>query len=208
MEAEQRRFVLLYLKTLRKHGIKVAFFFTGDFYRNPEFKGLINKLKSDGHYLGAHSDKHLLYCTWEDRDSLLVTREEFVKDLEMNYLEMEKFSIEKTDARYFMAPYEWYNLTISQWTSESGLVLVNFSPGTSSNGDWTYPELGQGYYSSDYIYERILDYESKNSLNGFILLTHIGTDPRRTDKFYFRLDELITELKIRGYKFNRLDNSL
>lgn len=195
-------------KTLQKHGIKAAFFFTGDFYRNPDFKNLINKLKSDGHYLGAHSDKHLLYCAWENRDSLLVTREEFVNDLETNYLEMGKFGIRQDDALHFMAPYEWYNKTISQWSSESGRILVNFSPGTFSNGDWTYPELGQGYYSTDYIYERILDYESNHGLNGFILLTHIGTDPRRTDKFYYRLDELIKELKKRGYEFNRLDNSI
>ena len=194
--------------TLDKHEIKATFFFTGDFYRNPSFHDLISTLKSEGHYLGAHSDKHLLYCTWENRDSLLITKQEFNADLEENYHEMKKISIHKRDATYFMAPYEWYNKTISDWTSEAGLILVNFSPGTYSNGDWTYPELEDGYYSSDFIYERILDHESEHSMNGFILLIHIGTDPRRKDKFYYRLDELITELKTRGYTFNRLDHSL
>ncbi len=195
-------------KTLDKHNIKATFFFTGDCYRNPSFKDMIETLISSGHYLGAHSDKHLLYCTWEDRDSLLVSREEFDTDLQSNYHEMKNFGIAKEDALYYMPPYEWYNKTISNWTEDQDLKLVNFSPGTYSNGDWTYPELGDGYYSSDFIFKRILDYESKDGMNGFILLTHIGTDPRRTDKLYNRLDDLITELKKREYVFKRLDKSL
>jgi hypothetical protein len=47
-----------------------------------------------------------------------------------------------------------------------------------------------------------------NGLNGFLLLTHVGTDARRTDKFYQRLDELITTLKKRGYRFTLLQESI
>lgn len=49
---------------------------------------------------------------------------------------------------------------------------------------------------------------STNGLNGFILLIHIGTDPRRTDKFYNYLPTLINELKNRGYEFERVDQML
>ncbi|MBC7893715.1 MAG: polysaccharide deacetylase family protein, partial [Sphingobacteriaceae bacterium] len=51
-----------------------------------------------------------------------------------------------------------------------------------------------------------LDFERKTplGLNGFVLLFHVSTDPRRTDKFYDRLDALLTELKRRGYGFTRL----
>jgi len=45
-------------------------------------------------------------------------------------------------------------------------------------------------------------------LNGFILLVHFGTDERRTDKLYNRLDEIITELKRRGYSFTLLNESI
>jgi endoglucanase len=192
-------------KTLGKHGIKASFFFTGDFYRNPAFSQVISTLVSDGHYLGAHSDKHLLYCSWENRDSLLVSRERFRKDLEKNYAEMARFGISKNAARFFLPPYEWYNKEVSQLVSQEGLYLVNFSPGTSSNQDWTYPELGAAYLSSDSVFQRILRYESKNGMNGFILLTHIGTDPRRIDKFYNHLDELLYYLKSKGYSFRRID---
>ena len=193
-------------RVLQNHGVKAAFFLTGDFYRNNFFSSLIRGLKSDGHYLGGHSDKHLLYCSWEKRDSLLVSKEEFAADLIANYAEIEKFGVRKSDAPFFLPPYEWYNESVSAWTKELGLTLVNFSPGTYSNADWTIPELGTQYLSSDTIYNRILAYERNHAygLNGFILLTHIGVDPRRTDKFYLRLDGLMTELEKRGYRFTSL----
>jgi len=191
---------------LRNHQAKAAFFLTGDFYRNKNFSALIEGLKSDGQYLGGHSDKHLLYCSWEKRDSLLVSKEEFIADIRSNYAELETFGVRKVDAPFFLPPYEWYNESVSRWTKEFGLTLINFSPGTYSNADWTIPELGSQYLSSDTIYNRILAYEKKhsNGLNGFILLTHIGVDPRRTDKFYLRLDGLMSELEKRGYRFTSL----
>jgi peptidoglycan/xylan/chitin deacetylase (PgdA/CDA1 family) len=191
-------------ETLSKYNIQASFFFTGDFYRADEFRELIQDLKTEGHYLGAHSDKHLLYCTWEKRDSLLVSQEVFNKDVLDNYAEMEKFGIKKEDAIYFMPPYEWYNLEISNWTSQLGLILFNFSGGTSSNQDWTYPELGKAYIPSDTIIHRIIRYEEDHGMNGFIFLSHIGTDPRRIDKFYFKLDQLIGYLKNKGYSFSRI----
>ena len=105
------------LNTLGEQDVKASFFLTGDFYGNPEFTGLIQGLRQKGHYLGAHSDKHLLYCDWVKRDSLLVSRSEFVKDIMDNYTRMESFGIQKSDAPLFLPPYEWYNDSISNWDS-------------------------------------------------------------------------------------------
>ena len=85
-------------KILKNRKIYGSFFFTGNFYRNPDFKSVIQKLKKDRHYLGSHSDKHLLYCAWEKRDSLLISQDEFSNDLQNSYLEMEKFGMKKSDA--------------------------------------------------------------------------------------------------------------
>ena len=196
-------------KALKLHEVKGSFFFTGDFYRNPEFSPIIQSLHEDGHYLGAHSDKHLLYCDWEKRDSLLVNKDEFLLDLKNNYKEMEKFGIATEDIHFFLPPYEWYNDSISKWTAEAGLQLVNFTHGTRSNADYTTPDMNQ-YVSSEEIYQSILNYEAKNSygLNGFILLIHIGTAPERTDKFYNRLEELIIWLKSKKYELQRIDKLL
>lgn len=198
------------LNTLKKENILGSFFFTGNFYSNPKFKSVIKKLKQNGNYLGSHSDKHLLYCDWVKRDSLLVTHEEFKNDLENSYQKLKQWKIEKEDAKYFLPPYEWYNDSIAIWTKEMGLQLINFSPGTRSNADYTYPEMGKKYVTSDAVMKSILKYEtdSKNGLNGFILLTHFGTDPRRTDKFYDHLPVLIKELRNRGYEFTRIDELL
>ena len=195
---------------LKKHFIKASFFLTGDFYRNPQFADLLTALKKDGHYLGAHSDKHLLYCSWEKRDSSLVTKEVFCRDVLDNYKAMERFGVKGTDARFFLPAFEWYNDTIASWTKELGFVLVNITPGTYSNADWTHPELGDQYLSTDTIFARILRFERSrpDGLNGFLLLTHIGTDPRRKDKFYSRLDELVTTLKNKGYRFTLLNDSI
>ncbi len=157
-----------------------------------------------GHYLGAHSDKHLLYCDWSNRDSLLVTKTEFLEDLRNNYAEMEKFGIKKTEARYFLPPFEWYNDSIATWTRQEGLVLINFTPGTLSPADYTTPEM-KNYRSSDTIMRSILEYEQSKGMNGFILLLHIGTAPERTDKLYARLGELLDTLTDKGYSFVRID---
>lgn len=195
---------------LEDEDIRASFFLTGKFYRKREFEPWIRLLAAGGNYLGSHSDNHLLYCDWVKRDSLLVTRKEFLDDLEASYDELQKFGIEKEQAPWFLPPYEWYNDTIASWTHEYGLQLVNFTPGTRSNADYTYPGMGNGYVDSRTILNSIYSYESSSGagLNGFILLVHAGTDPRRTDKFYFLLPELVRELKARGYSFVRIDDLL
>ena len=78
---------------------------TGDFYRNHDFKDFVKQAITDGHYLGAHSDKHLLYNDWSKDKKRLVSYKEFKSDLDANYQEMEKFGIKKEDAQYFLPPY-------------------------------------------------------------------------------------------------------
>jgi peptidoglycan/xylan/chitin deacetylase (PgdA/CDA1 family) len=110
-------------QTLARHHVHASFFLTGDFYRDTAFAALIRRLRADGHYLGVHSDKHLLYASWENRDSLLVTRDQFVKDLDNNYRAMNVFAIRREDAPFFLPPYEWYNDSIAAWT-RAGLTAT------------------------------------------------------------------------------------
>ncbi len=189
------------LRTLRKAGIKASFFFTGDFCR--QYPKTVKKLKKAGHYIGAHSDRHLLYCDWQQRDSLLVTKAAFMDDLRSNFEALEQLGLSKAAARMFIPPYEWYNDSIVRWAGEAGLELFNFTPGTRSNADYTTPDM-KNYRSSAEIYRSILERERSdpNGLNGYFLLLHIGTAPARTDKFYNRLGDLIEALKGRGYRFD------
>ncbi len=190
-------------RVLRRKSVKANFFFTGDFYRLKANRSFIQSLLKGGHYLGAHSDQHLLYAAWENRDSLLLTRGEFEEDLRENYRVMAEFDIIKERARFFMPPYEWYNRKISEWTQALGLQLINFTPGTRSNADYTTPDMGRRYWTSKAILQSILDFETaaNNGLNGFILLLHVGTHPSRKDKMYMLLPTLIDTLRSRGYQF-------
>ncbi len=195
--------------TLKARGLHSSFFFTGRFYRNADFKSAIESLKRDGHYLGAHSDQHLLYSDWKAREKLLVTREEFRRDLHANYATMEAFGIGKNSAQFFLPPYEWYNQSISDWTTELNLQLINFTAGTRSNADYTTPAM-KNYVSSEAILKSIKDYEANDpaGLNGFILLLHAGVSPDRPDKFHKHLGELLDWLRGKNYQLVRIDQLL
>ena len=192
------------ISTLRKYNIKGGFFFTGEFFEM--YPDVVRRLVAEGHYVGSHSYGHLLYAPWGDRDSLLVTRQEFNEDIFKSYKVLREFGI--TDAPYFIPPYEHYNATISSWARQLGLQVINYTPGTLTNGDYTTPEMKR-YFSSKEILGRIWEYErmDPNGLNGHIMLIHFGTDPARTDKFYDKLPGLIRELRRKGYSFTPLKDN-
>ena len=187
-------------KSMQKFGSKGSFFFTGDFYRNNQNSSLIKKLLANGHYLGAHSDRHLLYADWVKRDSTLVNKNDFVNDLKSNYQVMNAFGIKASNAQYFLPPYEWYNQEVVSWGNQLGLTTINFTPGIRTNADYTTPDMSN-YRSSDQIMNDLKIFESKdkNGLNGTMILIHLGTSPKRTDKLYQRLDDLQSYLKGKGY---------
>lgn len=188
-------------QTLKKHNVGGSFFFTGDFLRNPKNKKLIQKLIKDRHYIGSHSDKHLLYNDWIKSDSLLVSRQEFTEDIRSSLAQLNKHGVKKGE--WFLPPYEWYNDSIVQWSKENGLTVVNFTPGTGTNADYTTPEM-KNYRSSDELLKKLFQVEKEKGLSGNMLLIHLGTDPKRTDKFYFKLDEIIRRLKMSGYQLHAL----
>lgn len=189
------------VSTLRKYNIKGGFFFTGEFFE--KYPDVVRRLVAEGHYVGSHSYGHLLYAPWGKRDSLLVTKQEFEEDIFKSYELLREFGV--TDAPYFIPPYEHYNSTISSWARQLGLQVINYTPGTLTNGDYTTPGMKR-YFSSKEILGRIWEYESTepNGLNGHIMLIHFGTDPARTDKFYDKLPGLIIELRRKGYSFTPL----
>ncbi len=186
------------LQTLRRQGVKGAFFLTGRFFRL--YPDVVRSLLREGHYVSTHSDGHLLYASWDDRDSLLVTRTQFEDDLRQAYATMRPFGITPQSAPYFIPPYEHYNRLVSSWARAMGLQLINFTPGTGTNADYTTPSM-PAYRSSRDILRRVLSIEQTKGLNGHLLLIHLGTDPARTDKFYGKpLDRLLRQLRRRGYE--------
>ncbi len=201
------------LDTLKSHGIKASFFFTGDYLRKPAHQDHLKRIVAEGHYLGPHSDSHPLYCPWEDRKKTLVTEEFFGADLRKNIADIRKYGEAPGLAApagrvvYFIPPYEWYNEDQVRWARAMGVLLFNFTPGSGSNRDWA-PEGHKSFVPSQKIIDDILACEQKDphGLNGFLLLLHVGSE--RKDKTYLLLGDLLDELQKRGYTFDRIDRLL
>lgn len=188
------------LDVCKKRSIPASFFVTGDFLRKhpAESKSII----AAGLFLGPHSDKHLLYCDWDDRAKTLVTEDQFKADLKQNLAELKAIG---SKPKWFLPPFEWFNEDQVKWAGEMGLTLINFSPGSGSNRDYI-PESDPKFTPSAKIAADILAYEQNdpNGLNGFILLLHAGS--LRTDKMTDQLDGLVGELQKRGYRFGTLED--
>lgn len=194
------------LNELARRGAKASFFLTGEFLEGPQFAPLVRRMISERHYVGPHSDRHLLYCSWEAEPRLLVTREQFRADLEANLRKLARFGLTRAACRYFVPPYEHYSAHIAAWARDAGLTLISFTPGTRSTADYT-GEADRNFVSSDAIFESILrrEREDARGLNGFLLLLHLGSGPGRADKFHRRFGELLDALRARGYRFVRVD---
>lgn len=194
------------LDQLARRGAKASFFLTGDFLRRAEYAPLVRRIVAEGHYLGPHSDRHLLYCGWEASRPTLVTRAAFRRDLEDNLAELERFGVRRGEVPYWVPPYEWFNDEIVAWSLEVGPRIVNFTPGTRANADYT-GEADPNFVSSQAILDSILERErvDPRGLDGFLLLMHVGAGPGRRDKMHDRFGELLDTLAGRGYAFVRVD---
>jgi len=197
------------LNELGKHQAKGSFFLTGGFLTNTSFQPLIQRIVREGHYLGPHSDQHLLYCPWDGPQKTLVTYTGFRADLESNLRKIERFGVKRARIRFFLPPYEHYNQEIVAWARETGLTLVNFTPGTRANADYT-GEAERNFVSSKAIFDSIVAREQHDphGLNGFLLLLHIGSGPDRADKFPARFGGLLDYLAGKHYQFVRVDDLL
>jgi peptidoglycan/xylan/chitin deacetylase (PgdA/CDA1 family) len=197
------------LDVLRDEHIQAGLFVTGDFLRKPELVPMVKRAIAEGHYVGPHSDRHPLYCPWEDREKTLVTEQQFREDLQKNIDDLRALGALADSLKpiYFIPPYEWFNNDQVIWAKKMNVLLFNFTPGSGSNRDYA-PEGHRSFVPSQRIIDDILACEKKDAhgLNGFLLLLHVGAD--RKDKAFLLLGPLVKELKKRGYSFTRIDQML
>ncbi|MDO8995622.1 glycoside hydrolase family 9 protein [Sediminibacterium sp.] len=191
---------------LAKEKVKAGFFFTGRFYANKKFTKTIKTLEKEQHYLGAHSNDHLLYNDWTNRNKLLVSYDSFSTDLNKNFAVMENLGINTQQRKLFIPPFEWWNDSVASWCNWKGLELFSFTPGTYTNADYTWPEMGSSYKTNAILMNQLKTLASTpGKLNGNILLLHVGTDPRRKEKLYNELPAIIQLLRKNGYRIKRID---
>ena len=194
------------LDAMKARKVKGSFFFTGRFLRMPENDFIINRIIADGHYIGGHSDGHLQYADWDNARTNLVADDSLVADLNLNYAELCRWNITPQSAPYYLPPYEWYNVQNVAAINSTGLVTVNFTPGLWTSDDYTTPDM-ENYRSSQELLDLLYDFEQKRTLNGAIMLIHLGTHQLRTDKFYRHLPAIIDSLSTKGYRFKTLSDT-
>ncbi len=198
------------LAALAEREARASFFLTGVFLTNSVFTNLVQEMQQERHYLGPHSDQHLLYCSWDGGRTNLVTEDEFRKDLFSNSEKIPQSNYGyRRFARYFLPPFEHYNRDVADWSRTCGWTLINYTPGTRSNADYT-GENDKNFVPSQKIYDSILqrEQEDPHGLNGYILLLHLGAGPGRADKFHVMFPKLLDALAAKGYEFVRVDELL
>lgn len=170
-----------------------------------EHEAVIKEIIKKGHYIGGHSDKHILYAGWgAERENTRVSADSLINDFRRNMAELEKFGVDISNVDYYLPPSEWYNRETVRLIETQGQVSVNFTSGLRTAADYTTPDM-KNYMSSQQLIDLLFVFEEENGLNGgAIILIHPGTHYKRTDKLYLRLDEIIKQLKKKGYTFNRL----
>lgn len=190
------------LNTLKAKGVKGSFFPTGECFRQPKYKSAIKRIIKEGHYLSAHSDKHLLLCEGKNGRVNLVTADSLVRDIRGMEAELQRFGLKKDQFSWMVPPYETCNESSAYVLKGLGYRLVNPTPGLVTGLDWA-AKGEAGYTSAETLLGNIWDFDDKYGLNGAVILIHAMNYPGRTkdDRVYSHLGEIIDGLRARGYSF-------
>ena len=193
------------LNTLKKQKVKGNFFLTGNCLRHVPNRNLIRRAVAEGHYVGGHSDGHVLYCDWGADRPTLMSADSIIADVRANYAELAKFGIARENARWFLPPYEHYNAFSVGVLEAMGLQVVNYTPGIGTPADYTIPSMSN-YRKAQPLIDGLWKFEKEQGLRGALLLIHPGVEESRpqAERLYNRLDEIIRYLKRKGYSFDRL----
>ena len=193
------------LKTLKKQKVKGNFFLTGNCLRYTPNEAVIRRIVEEGHYVGGHSDKHVLYCDWGADRPTLMSADSIIADVKANYAELAKFGIQREEALWFLPPYEHYNDFSVGILEAMGLRVVNYTPGIGTPADYTVPSM-KNYRKAQPLIDGLWRFEKEQGLRGALLLIHPGVEESRPqeERLYNRLDEIIRYLKKKGYSFDRL----
>lgn len=188
------------LRVMDSLGVRGSFFFTGNFLRDTVNAPVIRRIVAGGHYVGTHSNRHLLLADWDRDRTPLVTADSMLRDLDSNYVELARFGVRREDTPWLLPPYEWAGDVHVAAYRKAGFTPVAPTTGIETYRDYTTPD-DKYYMTADSMFNQLFAYERTHPLNGAMLLIHLGTQPVRTDKLYHRLPDIIAGLRARGYQF-------
>lgn len=193
------------LDVMKDRNVGASFFLTGNYLRDSLRNGrLIRRIVDEGHYVGPHSDRHLLLADWDAQRTTLISPDSAVADMEANCRLLRNFVGHDAEFRFIVPPYEWCNLSHSEAYRNASYIPVTPFPGILTYRDYTTPDMPD-YYSSDTLRSNFLYHLANTNLDGGFVILHLGTQNSRTDKFYHHLPEMLDSLRSRGYSLTPLD---
>ena len=188
------------LDVLKEKDVKASFFVTGNFLRDSVRNApVLTRITGESHYLGSHGDRHILLADWDASRSVLATPDSAVRDMDDCQELLKAYVPDIKKHKYVVPPFEWYNATHISAYRQAGYIPLSICPGVLTYADYTTPDMEQ-YVSSDSIWSNFVDNLENADLDGRFILLHLGTDDTRTDKFYYRLGEMIDSLQSHGYR--------
>lgn len=167
------------LMILESHNCKAAFFVTGDWAKR--YPDAIKKINEGGHELGNHGANH--------KHMPNLSQSQMVEEIEGCHDIIK--SLTGTDMVLFRAPYGDYNERVVQAAKSKGYSTIQ----------WDVDSLDWKDYGVQPIIDRVCNH--KDLRNGSIILLHNGS------KYTAQaLDDLLTELENKGYRFAPLSEMI
>jgi peptidoglycan/xylan/chitin deacetylase (PgdA/CDA1 family) len=194
------------LDVLEAHDIRTTIFLTGQFIeREPD---LVRRIVAEGHEVGNHtwSHPHLTSFARNRSQRTLghVTRSFFLDQLKRTEEAFNRVT-GRHMAPYWRAPFGEENNEIRGWAAEAGYLHVGWTSGRKSNLDaldWVSDPDSPIYYDPEALTRRLMRFGETNgtTLNGGIILMHLGSDREAAHRLDRALPELIAGLRSRGFR--------
>lgn len=192
------------LDALRERGIHTTIFLTGEFIEN--YPELTRQIVADGHEVGNHTYTHPHLVRFENHRGITrMTRERFESELLRTSGRFREVT-GRDMAPYWRAPYGEENAELRKWAAALGYVHVGWTSGPKYNLDaldWVSSRRSRNFHEPDQLARRILNFDIANrtTLNGAIILMHLGSDRPADEQMNRALPSLLDELARRGFRF-------
>ena len=197
------------LDTLASRSVTATMFLTGEFIR--KYPGVTRRIVAAGHECGNHTYRHPHLTRYGiDRTATTlpsVNEPALCEEL----LRTERIFRETAGtplAPLWRAPYGEFNEEICRWALRAGYFHIGWRQGRTwreglDSNDWIPDPETPGYHTPEELIDKVVALARRQpyGINGGILLFHLGTERKSTEKqVHLVLGSLIDTLRQEGYR--------
>ncbi|MFB3851486.1 MAG: polysaccharide deacetylase family protein [Acidobacteriota bacterium] len=191
------------IKTLEESKVKATIFLTGEYIK--KYPEKVRRLLASGNVIGNHtySHPHLTTYSFNEKQATLpgIKKETVIEQLKKTETLFESVTGAKF-SRFWRAPFGEKNSEILKWAYEAGYRHVHWTPKLDTL-DWVADKSSPLFREPRQILMKILKESEKGEmqLDGGIVLMHLGSEREGELRADTILEELISNLKSKGYTF-------